>query len=495
MNITGNAVLNKPYKGLTTFVFHTMSDKQSPSAILNTGNKIIGIFATFDIDRAVFFGLLTRVWALFSGPVTAILIATRFTAEIQGYYYTFSTILALQVFVELGLGTVIIQFASHEWAKLKLGSTGEIEGDRSALSRLVSISRIAFKWYVIAGFLVACGVGIGGYIFFSSSPHIGVNWISPWIVLCLMSGIAICLVPIWSLLEGCNQVKKLYTFRFFQAVVASLSIWISMLLGAGLWTSAISSITLTLLSFVFLRTKFYGFLKSLLHAKPVNEYVNWRHDILPMQWRIALSWASGYFIFSFFVPVLFKYDGPLVAGQMGMTWSLVVVLSAVSSSWLSPKAPVFGMLIAQKKYTELDIQFWKTTKIVMGISTCVAVCIWSVVFIVYHISSPAIHKFSLRLLPPLPTGLFLAAQLFYIASSPFSTYLRAHKKEPLMLFSLIYAGLVGLSTFFMGRYYSVTGIAAGYLAVNMVLMPFVFFIWKSCRKKWHAPEETKVVTA
>lgn len=462
-----------------------MSDKQSSSTILNIGNKIQGLFARFDIDRAVFFGLLTRVWALFSGPVTAILIATRFTAEIQGYYYTFSTILALQVFVELGLGTVIIQFASHEWSKLKLGITGEIEGDGGALSRLVSISRIAFKWYIIGGIFVAGGVGIGGYIFFASSPDKGINWTSPWFVLCVMSGITICLVPVWSLLEGCNQVKKLYTFRFFQGVVASLSIWTSMWLGAGLWTAAISSIASALLSFIFLRTKFWGFLKSLLHAKPGNEQVNWRHDMLPMQWRIALSWISGYFIFSFFVPVLFKYNGPLVAGQMGMTWSLVVVLSAVSSSWLSPKAPVFGMLIAQEKYTELDIQFWKTTKIVIGISAFVAICIWSMVFLINHISYPAIHKFSSRLLPPLPTGLFLAAQLFYIASSPFSTYLRAHKKEPLMVFSLIYAALVGSSTFFMGRYYSVTGMAAGYLAVNMLLMPFVFFIWKSCRKKWH----------
>ena len=54
------------------------------------------------------------------------------------------------------------------------------------------------------------------------------------------------------------------------------------------------------------------------------------------------------FYFFVFVPVLFKYHGPLLAGQMGMTWSLVVILGLVSSSWLSPKAPVFGILIAKK---------------------------------------------------------------------------------------------------------------------------------------------------
>src|SRR5476651_192970 len=87
-----------------------------------------------DIDRAVFFGLLTRVWAVGAGPVTAVAIAARFTPELQGFYYTFATILALRTFVELGLGTVIIQFASHEWSGLALDPSGGIAGDRDALS-------------------------------------------------------------------------------------------------------------------------------------------------------------------------------------------------------------------------------------------------------------------------------------------------------------------------------------------------------------------------
>jgi hypothetical protein len=37
------------------------------------------------------------------------------TAVEQGFYYTFGSVLALQVFVKLGLVTVIVQMASHEW--------------------------------------------------------------------------------------------------------------------------------------------------------------------------------------------------------------------------------------------------------------------------------------------------------------------------------------------------------------------------------------------
>jgi len=463
-----------------------MAFEQKKSNIQLINLKMRGFFQRFDVDRAVFFGLLTRMWGLCSGPVTAILIATRFTPEIQGYYYTFSTILALQVFVQLGLGTVIIQFASHEWSKLKLDASGNIVGDADSLSRLSSITNIAFKWYIIGGILITIGLGIGGYIFFSTSAKPGINWMFPWFLLCFMEGISIVLVPVWSLLEGCNQVGRLYTFRFYQGFLASISIWVALFLGAGLWTAAISAIVYVVCSIYFLRRRFFRFLKTLVLSKTDGPKINWRLDMLPMQWRIALSWISGYFIFSFFIPVLFKYHGPLVAGQMGMTWSLIAVVSSVSSSWLSPRAPQFGILIAQKKYTELDQQFWKTTKIVLSISAILAIAIWVSVFTLNALHIPFAQKFSLRLLPPLPTGLFLLAQFIYITSSPFSTYLRAHKKEPLMLFSIVYAALVGSSTFFLGKYFSVTGMAVGYLVVNAVLMPVVFFIWRQCRKEWHS---------
>lgn len=447
------------------------------------------IIKRLDIDRAVFFGLIAKVWSMCSGPVTALLITTNFSPEVQGYYYTFATLLALQVFIQLGLGTVIIQFASHEWAKLELTTEGKISGDKDSLSRLLSISQIAFKWYFIAGILVILGVGFGGYFFFinstQSSLKLEIDWVLPWFVLCLIEGISIWLVPVWSVLEGCNQVSHLYTFRFFQGFFTSITIWICMILGAELWTAAFSAAVYVITSIFFLGVKYWNFIKALFLSKPTGPQINWRKDLLPMQWRIAISWMSGYFIFSLFVPVLFKYHGALLAGQMGMTWSLIVVLGSVSSSWLSPKAPVFGMLIAQQNYDELNSQFWRTTKIIMVVSTTMAVTILSAVIFINYTNIPILHKFASRLLSPLPTALFLLAQLLYVISSPFATYLRAHKREPLMMYSVIYAGLMAISTLLLGRFFSVLGMSIGYVIVNIILLPFMFSIWKRCRKEWH----------
>src|ERR1700722_5120239 len=75
-------------------------------------------------DNAVAFGFLARVWSMGAGVVALLLIAAFFTPQIQGFYYTFTSLVALQVFAEMGLGQVIIQFAAHEWAHLKLEADG-----------------------------------------------------------------------------------------------------------------------------------------------------------------------------------------------------------------------------------------------------------------------------------------------------------------------------------------------------------------------------------
>jgi O-antigen/teichoic acid export membrane protein len=433
------------------------------------------------VDRAVLFAILARIWGVAAGPVTALLIATKFTPASQGYYYTFVSLLGLQIFAELGLGTVIIQFASHEWSKLGLDERGRIVGDTSSLSRLVSLAQVASKWYLVASIMVTLGLGIGGYIFFSQSLNTTVVWKMPWFTLCLLTGITLSLVPIWSLLEGCNQVSKVYFYRFFQGLCTSVSIWFAILLGANLWTASISSLVGLLYAGTFIRRNYWEFLKNLLSTHPTGPRLHWRLEILPMQWRIALSWISGYFAFSLFTPVLFQYQGPEVAGQMGMTWSLVVAIGAISSSFLFPKVPRFGILIAQQKYKELDRIFWRITKIIAGITSLLAITIWFLVYILYKLD----HPFATRILPPLPTGLFLLAQVIQTISFPISSYLRAHKKEPLLFLSVIFACLSALSALILGRYFSSIGIAAGYLLANIIIFPFMVLFWYRCKTKWH----------
>jgi len=441
----------------------------------------IKVLQSLAIDRAVFFAIIGKIWSVSAGLITTLLIAFFFSPELQGFYYTFNSLLAFQVFAELGLGGVLTYYASHEWAQLALDSHGRVTGDADALSRLVSLGRFALRWYVVAGVAVTLVLASGGLMFFGANGDQAISWRAPWIVLCAVTGLNICIAPIWALLEGCNQVSNVYAYRVIQYAASSIAAWVGIYLGAGLWVACILGVTGLLAMTITVGRRYGGFVRTILLGHPKGPRLNWRADILPMQWRIALSWISGYFSFSLFTPVLFHYQGSVVAGQMGMTWAFVAALTALAYSWITPKAPYFGILIAQKKYVELDRVFWRITAVVVAVTALGALGIWTLVYSLGQLH----HPLAIRLLSPAATGYFLLATILVSASLPMATYLRAHKQEPLLALSVISGILTMIAVVVLGRYYSAEGVAIGYLAVMVMVIPFVALIWYRRRVEWH----------
>src|SRR6202162_208341 len=81
------------------------------------------------LDRAVGFTVLARFWGSSAGLVTVLLIARFLTPAEQGYYYTFGSLVAIQMIFELGFSFVILQLASHERAQLSISDDYRITGD------------------------------------------------------------------------------------------------------------------------------------------------------------------------------------------------------------------------------------------------------------------------------------------------------------------------------------------------------------------------------
>jgi O-antigen/teichoic acid export membrane protein len=272
-----------------------------------------------------------------------------------------------------------------------------------------------------------------------------------------------------------------YGYSLAINLISRCGTWTAMLVGANLWTTSVASLLSICFTSGFLKKRYWPFFRTLFLTKPSGPRVSWRNEIWPFQWRIALSWASGYFSFSLFTPILFAYQGPVVAGKFGLTWALVGVLGSLSNSWLSPKVPKFGMLIARRDYQELDRLFFRTTKAVIGVCSLAAVGIGCGIYVLTWFY----HALADRLLAPLPLGILLLAQIVLCVSTPFSTYLRAHKREPLLVLSIIGGVATGLSTFLLGKYYSVDAVCFGYFSVTVLLCPLVLVIWHTCRKAWH----------
>src|SRR5246127_858916 len=123
------------------------------------------------LDRATVFTVMARGWSSLAGLVTILLIAHFLTGAEQGYYYTFGSLVALQIVFELGFSFVILQLASHERARLSISGDYDITGDSIAHARLASVLQKSVRWYSIGAVLVATTLIPSGFYFFSTHQH------------------------------------------------------------------------------------------------------------------------------------------------------------------------------------------------------------------------------------------------------------------------------------------------------------------------------------
>jgi hypothetical protein len=433
------------------------------------------------MDRAVAYAVLGNIASLVFGPVTALLVATRFSPDLQGYYYTFGSLTSVQFLVELGLGQAIIQFAGHEWAALGLDANKRIVGAEDARSRLVSLGRLSFKWYAVAAAIVLAVLGPGGYIFFSRSPTPGISWMWPWFALCLGIALNLILTPMFFLLQGCNQVTQFWFYRFIQQVVNGSVLWVAILSGAGLWSSPIAVACGLVWSVIFLR-QYVLFFRTFL-SRPAGPRIVWGAQVWPLQWRVALSWFSMYFTSQLFTPVLFKFSGPAVAGQMGLTNTLTNVLIAISSNWVVTKAPRFAGLVARRQFREMDRIFSRSLMVSTIVACSGAAASAGLIYALNLVGNPL----SARILPPLPATLFLLAGVVGSILAGLAVYLRAHKREPLVGIFFSASLMVVVLTLLLGRQAGALGIAVGYLGVlALYQLPASVAIFLRSRREWHA---------
>lgn len=414
--------------------------------------------------------------------MTLTLIAASFTPEVQGYYYSFYSVMALQVFLELGLSQSLVQFASHDFSFLSLGEKGRLHGQARARDRLRSLGKLALRWYAGLAVMLFLLIGGGGHWFFASEADPGINWMMPWWLFCAATALNVCTTPVWFLLEGCNQVANVSQYRLASGVAATLANWMAMLWGANLYACVAYASAALLVSATLLWLHWRGFVADLWGA-PSASARSWLREIWPFQWRIAVSWMCGYFTFSFFVPALKKMHGAVVAGQMGMTWQAAGAVLALATAWTQTKAPLFGILISQRQFAELDRMFWRAA----GQGTLMAVAGAAGLFGAVAILK-MYHPLGQRFLELWPVGLFCIGVVLNQFVASMAVYLRAHKQEPLMGLSIVGAIAIAGGVVGLGGPWGGLGAALAYvLTAALISVPLCSYIFFRKRTEWHRP--------
>ncbi len=397
----------------------------------------------------------------------------------------------MQLFFELGLTNVTAQFASHEFAELNWEKGGIIQGNPISRERFEDLLCKTVRWFAVTAVLFLIILIPIGLIFFENSSHSSIHdfaWRLPWTLAVIGTAINLFTTPFFAIIMGSGDVITVNYREMIGAIVGSCISWLIMLMHGGLYAVFAVTFGNIVISWTYLIKEKPAVLKLVWNdvfgerrkVKRIKT-ISWWDEIWPMQWRMALTWVCGYFVYELFTPVLFHYHGPVIAGQMGMTLSAANALLGVSLTWLIAKGPEFGKLIAKQNWRELDTIFYRTLLQSIVVVMFGAFTGWAAIWYIQT-------RYSLgeRFIPSQYAAILFAAVCVQIIITAFGTYLRAHKKEPLLTVAIVAALLQGTATWLLGKWYASSGVTIGFFTINLfITLPASYFVWKRCRRAWH----------
>jgi len=441
--------------------------------ILSSLNKIV------DIDFHIGFTLAYRTWAIIAGGITIILIPIFMTPTEQGYFYTFMAVIGLQIFFELGLNHVLIQMSSQAGANLRVDASNSREEIEFWKCRIASLIFVAKSWYSVMATLFFFVLTIGGFRFFNGSWDVSESqWLTVWPALVFLVSINLVLSPQLAICEGLGEVGQVSKLRLIQSIFGNASLWALLVSGVGLWAILSVPISNVLGTGLWLyRRKLTKSLKiSKRHESDIknNKIRTYLELIYPLQWRIATSWASAYFIYNFITPVVFAKQGPIEAGKIGLALSIFNSLSTLGMSWVSAKVPKFGFHIARNQRTQLNNLFAHVVPRAVGVTSFLGILFLMAVSIGNYLNMKVADR-----LPEISILLILTiAAIINLLVFSMSTYMRAHREEPMTINSVVSAVFMGFGVY----YSSASGIfevAVTYtLVILLVTLPWCLALFR-----------------
>lgn len=447
--------------------------------------------AFLGLDRAIAYTVLARICGMIGSAGTVLLIVHFMGRVEQGYYYVLLSLISLRFVFELGATLVIIQMAAHECVHLVFHADGRIEGSQVARERLASLLKKTVRWFSAIGILMTAILLPAGFYFFAARDAHGtdIHWQWPWVLAVLATSSFFVLDSAIFFLEGCGQVRQVAGMRLAQAVFAALSAWTCLALRHGLFAPAMVNLAYSAFgaAFLFQRRRLLG---ALLRHPAGDRSISWRAEVWPFQWRLGISSLCVYFTAQVFTPIVFAARGPVEAGQIGMSMSIVGYLSSIVLAWMSTKVPTFGGLVAKGEYKQLDRLFFGTLRQSVPLLAAMAIMCEGGILVLNRV----LPRVAVRMVSPEIFALLLVTIVSAHVVQSEGLYLRAFKREPFLVQSLAVSGVTVVLCVLMVKEWGNAGVAFSYFVgtgvVGLISGTAIFRLW---RKREIHPDKAKTL--
>jgi len=222
--------------------------------------------------------------------------------------------------------------------------------------------------------------------------------------------------------------------------------------------------------------KYKNLLKQLFYINGEKEY-DLKKDMFPLLKKYAISWISGYFIFSIFTPITFHYYGAIEAGKVGLSIALCSAVYNISNVWITMIIPKINMLVSKSDYKILNDLFYK--HLIFSMCTCL-VGLLLVCLIYFFIDKNELLD---RFVSFNSIIVLLISWFLQLIINSMAVYIRAHKVEPLSMLSFISAIYVSLITFLIAIYLPFEYYFVGFLSSYIWGLPLVINIFKKYKRE------------
>jgi len=436
------------------------------------------------VEKGVLSNISLRLLQIITQLILIFSISAKFSSVELGYYYVLNSYAGMSIFFELGMSAVIMQNAAHESAKI---SKEQLYIDNNGLlSKLSSLFHFICKWQIIASILFLVIIYTSSFFFFNvkqTHENQNIHWQVPLLVLLLSISLSIIVNGVYSFLEGCLYVFEISIVRIIQNISFITLFVVFIISNLGLLAYGLAQLFSLLIAVIFLsRQKVFIALRNIYKSVSDENSFNWMQDIFPLQWRVAISSISGYFIFQIADLFAFKYQGPVLSGQLGFTMSLVNGIVIVSSVWTSSRSPMYANLVANSKISDLQTLFKRTifSSIITFLFLGIAFFVFKLLFIDYY-------KFVFvgRLLNNFDTLLILLYSMCNVIIFSFAAYCRSNKEEPFLAPSVFGAVWGIFTSFLVLKYLTMQWFCVLLLFNNLIIgIPWAIWIYNKMKQKF-----------
>jgi hypothetical protein len=379
-------------------------------------------------DAGVRATAVSRIIAIAGAPITLYLAATRLPPGEQGWYFVAINIVAFAQLCELGLGTIIVQFASHEWPRLRWGRTGGLEGDPSARDSVAALLVAATRWFGRAALVLFAVAGIGGVLIFGGSMGGSrIGFAVFWCGFVSLTALYLLAIPFICVCEGCGDLLAVQRMRAWQAVAILLALWTGIVASGPLAAAWLAATAQFLVAAAWLFRRHRGLLRAprTLPALLLEGVKGLAARYRTEQLRSAQLWIALWIAPQLMAPVLLRMRGGDEAGRMGVTLAVAGGPLTIAIAWLHGRYPSFGAMIAEGRTPEFDALARRAATEAVSVFAAMSVAILGVVLLLPYV----LPQFAMRFLPPLSLVALMAGNLAALLLQAMAGWLRAFRDE------------------------------------------------------------------